>query len=406
MHGYDLLPFNNNKAFIHQDHIFAPKDNRICINTQGKVLFELPQNLYCNDFENEDVTFVMNGNGLYVLLNNKGEFLTDFIYNNISSGIEEGFFEVQRNSKHGHIDINGQETVPCIYEDGYYFSEGIAAECMNNKLGCVDFKNNTVIPFEYEDMFICLNNMIPAKKNGKWGCINKNNEPIIDFLYENFHVGVRECCVHPAKLNGKLGFIDKFGNVIEDFNYDEVKLCSDNDGMFGMYYTVKLDKKYALYSTVNSEFLTDFVYDEIGYYTYNRFRVYENYKYGYIDNYGEIIIPLIYENADEFFSDEIAVVKLKGKYGAVNFYGDVVIPFEYSRLHSSREGLLLASKNRKRGYIGRKNNVVIPFDKYKFCNKSFSNGYVAVFTMKDGSFYIDRNDNKLKININEGDEKH
>lgn len=126
MHEYEFLPFVNNKAFIYKDYVFDKNSHRICINSQGDVLFELPKGVKCFSYEDEDVLFASNEKGLYALIDNKGNNLTGYIYDVILGGMEEGFFEVKRDGKHGHIDICGNEVIPCIYEDGTFFSEGIA----------------------------------------------------------------------------------------------------------------------------------------------------------------------------------------------------------------------------------------------------------------------------------------
>ena len=150
MKNYKLNKFQNGKAFIYFEDK-ANYGNRICINNKGEKLFELPdKNMIVNEFEHEDIAFVTNYSGKYAVINNKGEFLTDFIFDSIYGGSEEGLWEVKRNGKHGAIDIQGREIIPCIYDDGCYLSEGIAAENKNDKWGMVDYCNNTVIPFVYE----------------------------------------------------------------------------------------------------------------------------------------------------------------------------------------------------------------------------------------------------------------
>ena len=100
MHGYELSNFRKGKAFIHFDGVINGKFDygpRICINTKGEKLFELPnRDMLVNEFEDEDVAFISDKKGMYALMNNKGKFLTDFIYNGIYGGSEEGFFEVRR----------------------------------------------------------------------------------------------------------------------------------------------------------------------------------------------------------------------------------------------------------------------------------------------------------------------
>jgi len=396
MHGYELLPFNNNKAFIYKDYAFDKNSHRICINTQGDVLFELPKGVFCHTYEDEDVLFATNEDGLSALIDNKGNNLTGYIYNAIYGGIEEGFFEVKRNGKHGHIDICGNEVIPCMYEDGSYFSEGIAPENLNGKWGCIDSKNNIIIPFEYEDLSICSNNRICAKQNGLWGWINKNNDIIVDFKYQDLRSSApRDCKVFPAKTNDMWGFIDKTGSIVEKFNYIEVEPISDDC----RYYAVRKERKFALYDTEKVRFITDFVFDEIGYYDHNRFSIKKNNKYGYIDNLGEIIVEPIYKYADEIFSEDIAIIELNDKKGAIDVNGNIVIPIEYDSLSSPHDGIISARKNCQEGFIDRKNNIIIPFGKFNHLKRTFNNGFVNVWTMQDGDFYINRQCEKLEIKL-------
>lgn len=283
-----------------------------------------------------------------------------------------------------------------MYEDGSYFSEGIAPEKLNGKWGCIDYKNNTVIPFEYKDLSTCHNNRICAKRNCKWGWINKNNEILVDFKYQELNnYASRYCKVFPAKLNNKWGFIDKSGEIVEKFDYDIVVICSDG----GRYYAARNGKKFALYDTKKVRFITDISYDEIGDYSHNRFRIKDNNKYGYIDILGDIVVEPIYKYADEYFSEDIAIVKSNKKSGAIDTNGNIVIPFEYESLSHSSEGIISAIKNRKDGFINRQNDVVIPFGKFNHSKRTFNNGFVNVWTMKDGDFYINTKGEILEIKL-------
>ena len=151
MNGYDLGWFNNGKAFIHFDgrgkcnkFTYGP---RICINTKGEKLFELPdRDMIVNEFEDENVAFVSNNNNKKALMNDNGIFLTDFIYDNIYGGSKEGLFEVQRDQKHGHIDLQGKEIIPCIYDKnpGAFFPNEPVRVSLDGKEFCIDTKGNMV----------------------------------------------------------------------------------------------------------------------------------------------------------------------------------------------------------------------------------------------------------------------
>ena len=220
MHEYEFLPFVNNKAFIYKDYVFDKNSHRICINSQGDVLFELPKGVKCFSYEDEDVLFASNEKGLYALIDNKGNNLTGYIYDVILGGMEEGFFEVKRDGKHGHIDICGNEVIPCIYEDGAFFSEGIAPEKLNNKWGCIDSKNNIIIPFEYDFCGWFLEyELAEVRKNGKSGFVNSQNEIIIPLEYDRVGLFGFKYGICLVEKDGKCGFIDKNNNFVIPLKY-------------------------------------------------------------------------------------------------------------------------------------------------------------------------------------------
>ena len=405
MTKWNLNNFKNNKAFIYKEEIINGKihiGNLICINTKGKKLFELSdKNMFCNAFEDEDVAFVSNYDHKKAVIDSKGNFLCDFIYDSIYGGSEEGLWEVKRNGKHGAVDITGKEIIPCIYDDGCYFSEGLAAECLNDKWGMIDYFNNTVIPFEYEGICICKNNLINAKKNGKWGLINKNNEIVVDFLYDEIDCwNTRECLVYPALKGDKWGIIDRYNNVIEDFIYDDSQLISDNEDNAGEFIILLKGDKKALYSTKRKEFLTDFIYDFIGYLSEGRFSVCVNNKMGFIDTNGETIVPCIYDiGHGEEYNEGLCAVLKDNKYGMIDLEGNIVIPFKYYRLHNCNEGLILATDfGRNTGYINRKGKTIMPFKKYYFCS-DFHCGFAIAQSEKSDNVYIDKTGKILEIKV-------
>lgn len=67
-------------------------------------------------------------------------------------------------------------------------------------------------------------------------------------------------------------------------------------------------------------------YTSIGKYSNNRAEVKINDKYGYIDMYGNEIIPLVFEDAWRF-SEGLACIKQNGLYGYIDTMGtNIIIP--------------------------------------------------------------------------------
>ncbi len=408
MRGYNLSNFKNGKAFIHFDGIKNDKADygaRICINTKGEKLYELPdRDMIVNEFQDEDVAFVMGKDGKYAMMNNQGEFLTEFVYDHIYGGSEEGLFEANCNGKHGHIDINGREIIPCMYDKGHYFLEGVASESLNGKWGMVDYFNNTVIPFEYDEIFASKNNLISAKKNGKWGLINKNNEIVADFLYDDiYHYCSRECFVYPAKQGDKWGLIDRYGNIVEDFIYDAIEDISDAEDIAGEILWIKKDKKRALYSPRTKKFITDFDYTYFGYLSEGRILAHKNGYVGFLDCNGDEIIPFIFDGncpLDDDFSEGLCVVYKDDKAGMIDAEGNVIIPFEYKKLSDCQEGMICTeNKKNELGFFNRKGEIAIPFGKYSCHYSNFQDGYAVVYDEEQGNVYIDKTGKILEIKI-------
>lgn len=69
----------------------------------------------------------------------------------------EGYARVKgRNGKYGFIDINGNEIIPCIYDDCYHFVDGRAIVVNNKtwKFGYINTNGDTVVPITNEMEFV------------------------------------------------------------------------------------------------------------------------------------------------------------------------------------------------------------------------------------------------------------
>jgi hypothetical protein len=87
----------------------------------------------------------------------------------------------------------------------------------------------------------------------------------------------------------------------------------------------------------------------------------EDYKYGYIDKTGKVVIPLIYDYISPF-SEGLAYVEKDGKCGYIDKTGKVIIPLIYEIAQSFSEGLAAVEKDGKWGYIDKTGKVAIPFE--------------------------------------------
>lgn len=86
----------------------------------------------------------------------------------------------------------------------------------------------------------------------------------------------------------------------------------------------------------------------------------KNGKWGYVDKNNNMVIPFEYEQVeDRFIADDCRgfdgtyiPVKKNGKMGIVNKQNQVVVPFEYTVIMHGDDGIFIAQKNGKWGFIG------------------------------------------------------
>lgn len=109
-------------------------------------------------------------------------------------------------------------------------------------------------------------------------------------------------------------------------------------------------------------------------------------KYGFIDQTGEIAIPLDYDGAENF-SEGLARVWRNGKCGMIDMEGNVVIPLEYENMGDIHEDMAWVFKEGKCGFVDRNGKTIVPLE-YDGA-ASFSKGMAKV--LKNGKCgFIDK----------------
>ncbi len=147
-----------------------------------------------------------------------------------------------------------------------------------------------------------------------------------------------------------------------------------------------------------------FIFEEAENFIENRARVKFDGKYGFIDNMGQVKVPIIYDECG-FFSNGFVKVKKDGKWGFVNKEGKVIVPIKYDDA-----GIFLCERaavklNDKWGYVDTFGKEIIPiqFDYVKkkylgdfWDEHKFVGGYSVVTKRENGGIsqgLIDKNGN-------------
>jgi len=123
----------------------------------------------------------------------------------------------------------------------------------------------------------------------------------------------------------------------------------------------------------------------------------EEFKIGFIDKTGKVVIPLDYYGRfgreifvnPGFFDGLAVVINADGKFGFLNMTGEIVIPFEYERALVYNDGLASVKKDGKWGFVDKNNTVVIPFEYDHLGSGTFFQGK-ALVQKGDKWGYIDK----------------
>ena len=272
--------------------------------------------------------FIVKKDGKYGVVSEKGAVILPLKYSNINSN--KNGYTVKLNQKAGLFNSEGKEIIPIsyhwVYTDKIDDNIPIVAELNESKAGYINTKNEWVIPPTYLYAFAFRQGVARVKKGRNYMYINLKGEPVIQD-FDNY-------------------VIQNFDNyVIEP---------SDNTYIVG----VRKECKYMVYD-LNGNLLD--TYDGfINNWSGNAiFGVKKGGKWGYIDGYGKVIIPLEYEEVGDF-SEGLAAVRKDNKWGYINLKNEVVIPIEFTNIgvSSFKNGVAKYYTDSNIGLINMKGEII------------------------------------------------
>ena len=210
----------------------------------------------------------------------KYDWQDDFIFN--------GLVKVKLDGKYGFINKDGEEIIPCKYEDADAFSDGLAKVKSAEGWGFVNEDGEEIIPCKYEDADAFSGGLARVKSAEGWGFVNEDGEEITPCKYKEAVPDFSEGLARVKTKEG-WGFVNKNGEEIIPCKYKEAYGFSK--GLAG----VKTKK-----------------------------------GWGFINKDGEEIIPCKYKEVSLFtMPDGLALVRSKEGYGFINKDGEEIIPCKY-----------------------------------------------------------------------------
>ncbi len=400
-------------------------------------------------------------NGKWGFIDKSGKWLIEPNYKMVES-FQNGLALAQKPSnddkndketpKYGYLSADGNWLIPPKFEEAYSFSEGFAAVKENGKWGYISISGSPFIEFNYDNALPFLDEQGWVKYGDDWQAIDKfgnrylqvasasdifidmdeipfmwtenetnqkmglhvDNENVMPFAYDRISSTVGRNRIF-LERNKTWNYLNSKNEIIE-YNFDDVDymLMANNAIMK----RIKKEGKYGFFNTKTETIVIPMEYDnaESFFYIYPQSssfgedvqplagyaKVERNGKWGIIDMEGKMLVPVIYDQIDNF-SEGYAKVTLNGKNGYVSTDAKVILPIEFEQAGNFKNGQAEVKKNGKWGMINHKGEEIIPikYDQIRFTNNE--NIIIIAEKTNEGLQYgfLDlRTSGDQKINLN------
>lgn len=294
--------------------------------------------------------------------------------------------------KCGYVDTTGSTVIPHQFGDVRKFSEGLAAvdfeiDPQKSAWGYIDKSGHVVVgpDLNFQEVGNFSEGLAAVRVNGLNGFINAKGQIVIEPQYLSVYPFQREMAFVESS-EGKRLYIDKNGKIIkelvgsEDWKHvfhspfiktsisengiacdrkDGHDLCVNQEGQVLFDLTEKglgCQHYYYRYKGDFSHMDINFVEERLLVYSAAPERL-ENQRYSFVNQTGELIVPLDYQDG-RAFSEGWAAVKKNDKWGYIDPDGQQMIPFIFDDVTDFVGGLARVRMGREWGYINRQGHFV------------------------------------------------
>lgn len=399
---------------------------------------------------------VLKGSQKWGIMNSQGNYLIAPQYDSI--GIGKNALYIQYKGKMGVWDSTFHQVVPCKYDS---INNNILV--LNGKYGFMNNHLQVRIEPRYEaiqylnqgevmETTANYSSTLRFKQGGKWGLL-KDTKVFIAPLYDEIYIrgqyhyeGYWKMTNHyyEVRKNGKMGWLDSLGRTLVPCEYDDIKYTSDknvfnvfNDDMAGL---VKLGGKVLLPPCIKCSSMDNFhaglarvvtkitsnstldicfvtpqgkwvgfpQYDNVGDFSSKGYAfAIKNKKLGFIDTFGNEILPFIYDlyppnndeerylknvKTDDYFEDDLydytspyksygkgfsygaKIITLNNKYGLIDEFGKWIAPTKYDEIEMLNSTLYRFVWKGKEGLLS-KNGKIMLSPKYDYVDLDDNGGY-------------------------------
>lgn len=141
-----------------------------------------------------------------------------------ATAVSENRIGVYRDGKQGFLNLQGDEIIPCIYDEIGLFSHGRAFVRKGDSCGIIDTLGNIILPLQYQDRtpkgmkYVYYDSLALVEQNGRLGFVDLQGNLAIPFYFQeayNFSEGLAA-----VRKDGFWGYVDTHGDIFLPFIFD------------------------------------------------------------------------------------------------------------------------------------------------------------------------------------------
>ncbi len=322
-----------------------------------------------------------------------------FVSTLISCNSLSELYMVKANNKWGYINRKGEMVIEPIYENCCYhryedsccsriiWPDALGVVKQNGKYGAINANGDLKLKCNYDFLDQYHNSLLIARSGNKYGILDKNSDTIFPFIFDNQFISCNSK-TGQGQINGKYYLLDFENKTKKETNFDKISYFVEGLA------AVKKGENFG-YINQMGNLVIDVIYQNVWPFNKGLAAVKQNYQWGFIDTTGKFVIEPQFDETEGFdlFSGKYAIVIKNKKYGIINRKGNYLIKPIYDYLYFEDENVLLASisenQKQKRGLINIKEKWLYTPE---YENFDYFDGYLKF--EKDGKFGL------LKLNTN------
>lgn len=370
------------------------------------------QQITSGDASRRSMPIRVSDHGKFGLINRQFKQIASCTYDFIYPVYRDGLLLVNKKNKWGYLNENGEEIIPCMFDDAVAFDKSVAVVSLNGYIYCINKKgeeipdclyagsrpeqilqwkeshagpgrtrvvsrmhmqglidehNKLIVPIIYRSIRALDNSpnespgmnrkkYLLARRSDKWGIITTNHEEILPFVYDDIRQFTGAGKFIPVTQNQKHGLLDSNLNWVASCTYEALNPHSVPGKLLFM-----KNGKWGWMNMQEQEELPP-IYDHIGWIKNGKVVVSINKKSGMLNRDGLLLIPIKYDFLAEEYKNGLLLAGLEKRIGYLDSSGRVAIPFQFEEGRNFEKAVAGVKQGGRFGFINLQGKQVGGFD--------------------------------------------